>query len=327
MFDQLKAFHATVRQGSITQAARHLGVSQPTIAAQIRQIEQLYGVELFYRSGRRLAVTETGIGLLPLVEKMIDFEAQADIMLRNIGGLFEGQLRLGATGPYYIMEAIGRFSTAHPSIALTCRIGNSEDILNALLEFRIDLAVSSRRNDVEGLERRVISTDPLVLVVHHSHPLARFEAIEAAQLASVRLLIREAGSVTRSCTEDILEQAGVRPASIAEIGSREAIREAILHGVGASLFPRGEAEQHPDLRVIKLSDVDTTIDEYVYYLKARRHSPTIEAFLACIVPCGQMRENGAGPSRQSHQPALPINPIAASNNALSGCANSLTRLK
>ncbi|MDR3099909.1 MAG: LysR family transcriptional regulator, partial [Paraburkholderia sp.] len=75
MFDQLKAFHATVRQGSITRAARHLGVSQPTIAAQIRQIEQLYGVELFYRSGRRLAVTETGIALLPLVEKMIDFEA------------------------------------------------------------------------------------------------------------------------------------------------------------------------------------------------------------------------------------------------------------
>lgn len=284
MFDQLKAFHATVRQGSITRAARHLGVSQPTIAAQIRQIEQLYGVELFYRSGRRLAVTETGIALLPLVEKMIDFEAQADIMLRNVGGLFEGQLRLGATGPYYIMDAIGRFSKAHPAIALTCRIGNSEDILNALHEFRIDLAVSSQRTAAEGLERRVISTDPLVLVVHHSHPLARFDAIDAGRLAEVRLLIREAGSVTRSCAEEILAKAGVAPASVAEIGSREAIREAILHGVGGSIFPRGEAERHPELRVIALRGIDTTIDEYIYYLKARRQSPAIDAFLACIVP-------------------------------------------
>ena len=290
MLDQLKAFHATVRQGSITRAARHLGVSQPTIAAQIRQIEQLYGVELFYRSGRRLAVTETGIALLPLVEKMIDVEAQADIMLRNIGGLFEGQLRIGATGPYYIMDAIGRFSKAHPAIALTCRIGNSEDILNALHEFRIDLAVSSQLNEADGLERRVISTDPLVLVVHHGHPLARFEAIDAARLAEVRLLIREAGSVTRSCTEEILAKAGVTPASVAEIGSREAIREAILHGVGGSIFPRGEAERHPDLRVIALRGIDTTIDEYVYYLKARRHSPAIDAFLACIVPGGKAHE-------------------------------------
>ncbi|QBQ96304.1 LysR family transcriptional regulator [Paraburkholderia pallida] len=290
MFDQLKAFHATVRQGSITRAARHLGVSQPTIAAQIRQIEQLYGVELFYRSGRRLAVTETGIALLPLVEQMIDFEAQADIMLRNVGGLFEGQLRIGATGPYYIMDAIGRFSKAHPAIALTCRIGNSEDILNALHEFRIDLAVSSHRSDADGLERRVISTDPLVLVVHHSHPLARFEAIDAARLADVRLLIRETGSVTRSCTEEILAKAGVAPASLAEIGSREAIREAILHGVGGSIFPLGEAERHPDLRVIALRDVDTTIDEYIYFLKARRQSPAIDAFLACIAPGGDRGE-------------------------------------
>ncbi|MCA7940301.1 LysR family transcriptional regulator [Burkholderia cepacia] len=288
MFDQLKAFHATVRQGSITRAARHLGVSQPTIAAQIRQVEQLYGVELFYRSGRKLEVTETGIELLPLVEKMIALEAQADIMLRNVGGLFEGHLRIGATGPYYIMDAVGRFSNAHPSIALTCRIGNSEEILQALQEFRIDLAVSSQRNDAEGLERKVISTDPLVLVVHRTHPLARFDAIDPAQLADMRLLIREEGSVTRRCTETILAAAGVAAGvaavSMAEIGSREAIREAILHGVGGSLFPLGEAERHPDLRVIALRGVDTTIDEYVYYLKARRQSPAIDAFLACILP-------------------------------------------
>ncbi|MCQ4437909.1 LysR substrate-binding domain-containing protein, partial [Clostridioides difficile] len=74
--------------------------------------------------------------------------------------------------------------------------------------------------------------------------------------------------------------------SVAEIGSREAIREAILHGVGGRLFPLGDAERHPDLRVIALRGVDTTIDEYVYYLKARRQSPAIDAFLACILPAG-----------------------------------------
>ncbi|WP_438452506.1 LysR substrate-binding domain-containing protein, partial [Listeria monocytogenes] len=84
------------------------------------------------------------------------------------------------------------------------------------------------------LERKVISTDPLVLVVHRRHPLARFDSIDPAQLADVRLLIREEGSVTRRCTETILAAAGVAAPSVAEIGSREAIREAILHGVGGS---------------------------------------------------------------------------------------------
>ena len=294
MYEQLKAFHASVRQGSITRAARHLGVSQPTVAAQIRQLEQAYGAELFYRSGRRLEVTETGIKLLPMIEKMIDLEAQAGTTLRNAGGLFEGHLRLGATGPYYIMDAIGRFSNAYPAIALTCRIGNSEEMLNALHEFRIDLAVSSQLNDAEGLVRQVISTDPLVLVVHRTHGLARLGEIDASMLGGVRLLMREEGSVTRRRTEEILAAANVAPASVAEIGSREAIREAILHGIGASVFPRGEVEKHPDLRVLSFRGVHTTIDEYIYCLKERRHGPAIAAFLACLIP----REQQAAPAAE-----------------------------
>ncbi|HZZ02100.1 LysR family transcriptional regulator [Paraburkholderia sp.] len=282
MYDQLKAFHATVQQGSITRAARHLGVSQPTIAAQIKQLEQTYGAELFYRSGRRLEVTETGVKLLPVIEKMIDLEAQAGTALRNAGGLFEGHLRLGATGPYYIMDAIGRFSEAYPTIELTCRIGNSEEMLNALHEFRIDLAVSSQLNAAKELARHVISTDPLVLVVHRTHALARFTEIDASMLGEVRLLMREDGSVTRQRTEEIVAAAGVAPPRVAEIGSREAIREAILRGIGGSLFPLGEVEKHPDLCVLSLRGVRTTIDEYIYYLKERGQSPAIAAFLACI---------------------------------------------
>ena len=91
---------------------------------------------------------------------------------------------------------------------------------------------------------------------------------------------------------------GPRRRSFAEIGSREAIREAVLHGVGGSLFPRGEAERHPDLRVVELRGVDTTIDEYVYYLKARRHSPAIDAFLACILPAQHAAHDAMPATRQ-----------------------------
>ncbi|MEX3966899.1 LysR family transcriptional regulator [Paraburkholderia sp. EG286B] len=96
----LAAFYETVRQGSVTAAARRLGISQPTVTARIQQLEKRYGVQLFHRRGSRLDVTKTGAALMPFIDRMTQAESDIDFVLRNECELFAGSFRLGTTGPY-----------------------------------------------------------------------------------------------------------------------------------------------------------------------------------------------------------------------------------
>ena len=276
---QLKAFLTVARLGSFTQAARQLGLSQPTVTAQVRALEAAYGVELFYRGGRRLVLTELAIALMPKALELFSRETEIDFLLRNSSEM-GGNLRIGATGPYYLMQVVAQFCQQHAHIRVNMVAGNSAQMLEALDEYRVDVASSSDYIDEARFHRIELVADPLVLVVHRSHSLARHEAVPVSALAQERLLLRETGSITRETTENMLAQAGIAPASILEVGSRESIREAIMLNMGVSAIARREVPQHPDLRILSFSDCRPTLSEYLYCLNDRREARLIEAFMA-----------------------------------------------
>jgi DNA-binding transcriptional LysR family regulator len=123
-----------------------------------------------------------------------------------------------------------------------------------------------------------------VLVTHWQHALASKCQAEVQDLAECDLLLREHGSMTRQVTEAMLQEAGVTPRSTLVIGSREAIREATLHGLGCSVMPVGEAPAHPQLRMLPFVGGGPKLHEYLYCLKERRRARLIDAFLAEAVP-------------------------------------------
>ncbi|MNN35800.1 HTH-type transcriptional regulator CysL [compost metagenome] len=125
----------------------------------------------------------------------------------------------------------------------------------------------------------VLGSDPLVLAVHRSHPLAAQQTVAIGELRNHCLLMREAGSTTRQLTEAMLQQAGVVPASMLEIGSRESIREAVIRNLGVSLIARQEVPDNPELRVLEVQGAPL-MDEYLYCLKDRRQARLPSAFLA-----------------------------------------------
>jgi LysR family transcriptional regulator, low CO2-responsive transcriptional regulator len=288
----LIAFYETVRQGSVTAAAKRLEVSQPTITTRIRQLEKQYGVELFHRRGSRFDLTDAGIVLMPMIDRMLQAESDIDFTLRNNGELRGGNLRVGATGPYYILPAIAAFHRQYPAVELCVEVANSQQVLDALIDSRIDLAVSSRLVDDARLVRITIATDALVVISHRDHPLARQPKVLPAQLAAHTLLLRERGSRTREIIEDTLQRHGVRPATLIEIGSREAIYEAICHNMGFTLMPIGEAPAHPDLRKSEFEGDAPTIKEYLYHLDSRSDARLIKAFLAYIEEKTDPTQNG-----------------------------------
>lgn len=277
---QLKAFFTVARLGSVTLASRQLGISQPTVTTQIRALEEHYGLELFRRNSGRLTISDAGVELLPMVEGLLQQESQIEFALRNQAELRQGSLRVGATAPYYMLDLVQRFQGRYPGIELSLHIGNSRQMVDALREYRVDLAASSHPVRDARLLCWKLGEDPLVLVLRKDHALARQTEVSAQDLAPCRLLLRETGSMTRQLGEELLQQAGVRPAQMMEIGSRESLREAIVRGMGVSLVARHEVPHHPELRVLPLRGEAPMVAEYLYVLKERRQMRLIEAFLS-----------------------------------------------
>ncbi len=273
------------RLGSITQAAKKLGLSQPTVTTQVRNLESHYNVELFYRGGRRLTLTDAGIELLPMVKKLMQEEADIEFFLRNCGQA-QGTLRIAATAPYYMLDLIKRFNQQYPAIQVSMEIGNSQQVIEALEDYRVDLAASSHLNPDARLIHLTLGQDPLVLAVHREHPLAAQQKVSVAALAGHCLLMREQGSTTRVLTERMLKDQGVNVVKRLEIGSRESIREAVVRNIGISVIARQEVPDHPDLRVVELEQAPL-ISEYLYCLKERRQARLPAAFLALARSPGQ----------------------------------------
>lgn len=274
---ELKAFYMVARLGSITLAAKKLGLSQPTVTTQIRNLESQYSVELFYRGGRRLSVSDEGARLLPMVKALMQQEADIEFFLRNSGQV-QGTLRIAATAPYYILDLVKTFRERLPQVEVSVEIGNSQQVLEALEEYRVDVAASSQLLEDARLIRRVLGSDPLVLAVHRNHPLAVHDHVPLRALAGHTLLMREPGSTTRRLTEELLAGAGVCFGPLLEIGSRESIREAVLRNIGISIIARQEVPHDPQLRVLTIENAPQ-IPEYLYCLKERKNARLPAAFL------------------------------------------------
>lgn len=279
---QLKSFFWVARLGSITQAARQLGLSQPTVTAQIKALEELHEVELFTRQSGRLAITDAGLKLLPQIEQLLLQTAQVESSLRQSGTVQQGQLRIGATAPYYVLDIVKRYQATLPLVDISIQSGNSRQMIQSLAEYQVDLATSSHLDTDPRLLRIELGRDPLALVVHAQHPLAqtaRKGKIKLSDLATDTLILRERGSMTRQLTEQMLETAKATPNKILEIASRESIREAVIRQMGISVFARHEASAHPDLVVLELEGEVPTLPEYLYCLRERKSSQLIQPFL------------------------------------------------
>jgi len=283
---QLKSFFWVARLGSITQAARQLALSQPTVTTQIRALEEHYGVELFHRQGGRLSITDAGLRLLPQVEQLLLQTIQLESALRHSGDTSQGQLRIGATAPYYVLDIVKRYQRRFERVEVAIVGGNSRQMVQALVDYQVDLATSSHLEGDPRLLRVELGQDPLALLVHRSHRLAQRTMVQASDLVHDTLILRERGSMTRQLTEQMLAAAGLAPRHIMEIASREATREAVIRDMGISVFARHEASAHPDIVVLPFAGPVPRLPEYLYCLRERRQARLIAGFLEEAVPGG-----------------------------------------
>ncbi len=277
-----RAFVAVAHQGSLSAAARALGVSQPTISSQIATLERQSRVELFHRRGYRMALTSAGGKLLPLAQRLMALESEADFFLRDAGQLNQGELKIGAVGPFHVIEMVAAYRARHPGLQLSIRMGNSQQVLHDLEHYTTDVAVLAGLYQRPELLAREYARHAIILFAHVEHPFARRASVGLHELQGQPLLLREQGSTTRTALESALRGVGVQPRCDLEIGSREAIREAVARGLGLGAV--SEAEYIPDPRFVpvRIDGDPASTTTYVYCMAERRDSILIGSFLDAI---------------------------------------------
>lgn len=247
---QCEVFLAVARERSFSRAAERIHLSQPTLSEHVAELEKELGAPLFLRRGREVTLTEAGRVFHPRAARVVLAAEEARQAVADVGGLVRGSLIVGASttpGIYVLPAAIAAFRARHPGIELTLHIANSRTIEERVRANELDLGVVG--GHVLGAGERCLAAgldDELILIVPPGHPWARRREVPVAGLAEQPLLMREEGSATRYVTERALQQAGVRARAAMELGHTEAIKQAVMAGLGVAVVSihavRGELE-------------------------------------------------------------------------------------
>ncbi|PZR89097.1 MAG: LysR family transcriptional regulator [Stutzerimonas stutzeri] len=281
-YTQLRSFHNVASAGGFNAAAEAFNISQPTLTAQVGALEEEFGVELFVKRGRRRELSDTGRQLLGITTRLFAEEAEALAFLTESRELRTGRLSIGAVGPFHVTEMLAAFNQAYPGIELAVKIGNSTEVLDDLAGYRCDVAVLAYIDEDERLLTMPYRRHPVAVFMRRDHRLAGRSSVRLPELEGEPMIVREQGSTTRRAFESALASAGTKPRLVMEIGSREAVREAVIRGLGISYVSEAEFVPDKNLRLIAIEGVEVYTYAHVVVLKQRQTSRIIKAFLDVV---------------------------------------------
>jgi len=232
---QLQLLEAIVRLGSFTRAAEELFLTQPTVSMQIKKLADSIDAPLFRHIGRRVEPTDAGREVYAACRDILNTLSNLEITLADLKGLKRGRLRLGVitTAKYVAPELLGAFCERYPGIDVALKVTNRDRIMERMSAHDDDLYVTGQLDELENeVETVPFAPNPLVVVARADHPLTARRNIPIQDLADEHLILREPGSGIRDAFLKCLAAGGVTPKVRMQLGSNEAIKHAVLGGLG-----------------------------------------------------------------------------------------------
>ncbi|AFY55292.1 transcriptional regulator [Rivularia sp. PCC 7116] len=272
---QLRVFEAAARHGSFTRAAEELFLTQPTISMQIKQLTKSVGIPLFEQVGKRLYLTEAGRELFATCQEIFNTLAQFDMKVADLKGLKQGQLRLSVitTAKYFIPRLLGSFCQLYPGIEISLQVTNHEGILERMTSNQDDLYIMSQIPEHLDINCEAFLENPLVVLAPINHPLAGEKNIPISKLANEPFIMREPGSGTRRAVQKLFDENDVEVKVKLELGSNEAIKQAIAGGLGISVLSRHTLMPHAeDLTVLDVEYFPIKRNWYMVYPNGKQLS-------------------------------------------------------
>lgn len=255
---RLKVFRAVAEQLSFRKAAEHLFLTQPAVTLQIKALENDLGARLFDRSANRITLTAHGKILLRYADKIAALASAAEQEVDSENGKLSGEFSLGVSttiAQYVLPRLIGAFLKEHPRLQLSVHSGNTEQVVDLLLDDQISVGLIEGPARRRGVHTEPFMRDELVLITPPDSESSHFSS---RQLLDSSLLMREQGSGSRHVVEAALEKAGYKLKAfrrVMNLDSTEAIKSAVEAGLGIGFVSRWAIAKELELGVLKVAQV------------------------------------------------------------------------
>ncbi len=239
---------AVAEEGTFTGAAAQVHVAQPGVSAQIRRLERELGHALLDRSGRTVRLTAVGAAVLPYARAALDAVAGARLAVDELAGLMRGRVAVGmvtSCASVDLPNLLADFHHHHPAVEITLSEANSDRLIDALQDGRLDLALVGLATTLPpGIATQVVADEPLVAAVSYGDPLAARTTITLDALQQRALISLPRGTGLRSCLDDACAAAGVHPHIAFEASNPDVLVHLAAQGLGVAILPASIANAH-----------------------------------------------------------------------------------
>lgn len=287
----LEIFCKVVELKGFSKAADALHLTQPTISSHIKALEDALQVRLLDRLGREIVPTKAGNILCNYAKEIVRLKKEAKEALDQFIGRMKGNLEIGGStipGEYILPSLISEFKKIYPEIIVTLRIGDTKDVATMVLEGEAEIGVVGAKVEDTHIENREFLKDSLILVAPPSYPVSK---ISIRDFKGIPLVFREKGSGSRKAFEEIIKENGLDKGDlniVAEMGSTEAVKQAVKSGLGVSILSRLAVQAElakKTLKEVKVADLSIVRSFYIITHKLRAKSPICQTFLEFLYTC------------------------------------------
>lgn len=289
----VEIFVAIYHEGSITQAAERLHISQPTVSIALRELEEHYGVKLFDRLSHKLHITPFGESVYERSRRLLDLwddlshESQTPNRIRIGTGTAVGKLLLPI--------AVKSFVEKHPDAQINICVGDAPRMYHLTLENSLDFVIAETVAKLPGLSSHALQHYPVVAVCHKDNPLARRELITAEDLAAQNLLLREPSSLTRQVVDLYFQKHNMCLTPMWVSYSVQTLLNATRENLGISFLSLDHVlvSKIPELVILNIPDFHGERYVNLCYHKDKFFTPLMEAFIQeYIVTVNRLLEQG-----------------------------------
>jgi DNA-binding transcriptional LysR family regulator len=280
---QLQIFLKVVEKESVTKAAEALHLTQPAVSIQLKNFQDQFDIPLTEVVGRKIYVTRFGREIAESAMKILDQVVAINSRTHIYKGILFGQLKIAvvSTGKYVMPYFISDFIAANPNVDLLMDVSNKLKVIEALQANEIDFALVSIMPENILIEKVDLIVNKLYLVGNHDTAMAAMKSSKP-DFGDLPLIYREPGSGTRQTMEKLMEKKQISPRKRMELTSNEAVKQAILAGLGYSLMPligiRNEI-LNEELSVIPAKGLPIKTMWSLVWPKGKKHAPAALAFL------------------------------------------------
>ncbi|MDN4166005.1 LysR family transcriptional regulator [Cytophagales bacterium LB-30] len=281
--NQLQIFLKIVQTQSVTKASEELHLTQPAVSIQLKNFQDQFDIPLTEVVGRKIYITDFGREIAEAAENIINQVHAINYKTHAYKGQLSGRLKISvvSTGKYVMPFFLADFMNQHQAIELVMDVTNKHKVIESLEQNQVDFALVSILPTTLHVEKLDLLQNKLFLVGNAQAKVpARTKADEIFK--ELPLIFREKGSGTRQTMESFLESNHISVQKKMELTSNEAVKQAVLAGLGYSIMPligiRNELHSH-QLQIIPIKGLPIITTWSLIWLKGKKHSPVSAAFL------------------------------------------------